>query len=101
MEFKSQICTTKEQSERLLKLGLKKETADMVHQSIGATPYNVWYKTEIVQDFIPAWSLNRLLEIGFPKGIGFVVANNAFDNIISLIERRINNEVFNKEYLEN
>lgn len=31
MEFKySQICTTKEQSERLLALGLKKETADMM-----------------------------------------------------------------------
>lgn len=29
MEFNSQICTTKEQSERLLALGLKKETADM------------------------------------------------------------------------
>ena len=27
--FNSQICTTKEQSERLLSLGLKKETADM------------------------------------------------------------------------
>ena len=30
MEFNSQICTTKEQSERLRSLGLKKETADMV-----------------------------------------------------------------------
>ena len=29
MEFNSQICTTREQSERLLSLGLKKETADM------------------------------------------------------------------------
>lgn len=29
MEFASQICTTREQSERLLSLGLKKETADM------------------------------------------------------------------------
>lgn len=28
MGFNSQICTTKEQSERLLALGLKKETAD-------------------------------------------------------------------------
>lgn len=28
--FKSQICTTREQSERLLALGLKPETADMV-----------------------------------------------------------------------
>lgn len=30
MDFTSQICTTKEQSERLLALGLKKETADMM-----------------------------------------------------------------------
>lgn len=30
MNFTSQICTTKEQSERLLALGLKKETADMM-----------------------------------------------------------------------
>ena len=32
--FKSQVCTTIEQSRRLLELGLKKETADM---SIGHT----------------------------------------------------------------
>ena len=31
MKFNSQICTTKEQSERLLALGLKKETADMYY----------------------------------------------------------------------
>lgn len=30
MDFTSQICTTEEQSERLLALGLKKETADMM-----------------------------------------------------------------------
>lgn len=29
MEFNTQVCTTKEQSERLIALGLKKETADM------------------------------------------------------------------------
>ncbi len=28
MKFNSQICTTREQSERLLALGLKRETAD-------------------------------------------------------------------------
>ena len=28
-KFNSQICTTRDQSERLLALGLKKETADM------------------------------------------------------------------------
>lgn len=31
MEFKSQICTTREQSKRLLALGLKPGTADMVY----------------------------------------------------------------------
>lgn len=31
MNFKSQICTTREQSERLLTLGLKSKTADMVY----------------------------------------------------------------------
>lgn len=31
MEFKSQIATTREQSEQLLALGLKPETADMVY----------------------------------------------------------------------
>ena len=31
MEFKSQICTSVEESKRLLALGLKKETADMVY----------------------------------------------------------------------
>lgn len=30
MNFTSQVCTTKEQSERLLALGLKNETADMM-----------------------------------------------------------------------
>lgn len=30
-EFKSAICTSRSQSERLLKLGLKRETADMVY----------------------------------------------------------------------
>ena len=30
MNFTSQICTTEEQSKRLLALGLKKETADMM-----------------------------------------------------------------------
>ena len=33
--FKSQICTSREQSERLLALGLKKEPADMCHRTNG------------------------------------------------------------------
>ena len=63
MKFNSQICSSIEQSRRLLELGLKKETADMVHQSIGTTPFNVWSKTEIKDDFFPAWSLHRMLSM--------------------------------------
>ena len=31
LKFNSQVCTTKEQSQRLLELGLKPETADMYY----------------------------------------------------------------------
>ena len=64
--FKSQICTTREQSERLLALGIKKETADMYYSYdiICAKPY---YKVMefmngcVPEDIFPAWSLHRLL----------------------------------------
>ena len=64
MNFNSQICTTKEQSERLLALGLKKETADCVMMY-----YDGWHIGEAEHfDFDedpvePAWSLHRLIEM--------------------------------------
>ena len=64
MNFTSQICTTKEQSERLLALGLKKETADCVMMY-----YDGWHIGEAEHfDFDkdpvePAWSLHRLMEM--------------------------------------
>lgn len=43
MKFKSQICTTREQSERLLALELKPETADMVyHYTKSRVPALEW-----------------------------------------------------------
>lgn len=36
-EFTSQICTTREQSQRLLDMGLKPETADMVYHFTGSS----------------------------------------------------------------
>lgn len=80
--FKSQIATTTEQSERLIALGLKKETADMVHQSIGITPFNVWDKQEIEDNFYPAWSLHRLIEM-MPFD---VIPEGGFDNCFTLIK---------------
>ena len=67
MKFNSKICTTREQSERLLSLGLKKETADMVwthayYSTWAATAKeNPLYFHEADEDTIPAWSLSRLL----------------------------------------
>ena len=72
MEFKSQICTTKEQSERLLALGLKKETADMMYITDKNVPdeYRLYrlvpgYYAQCPEylTYIPAWSLHRLMEL--------------------------------------
>ena len=62
MKFNSQICTTREQSERLLVLGLKKETADMRWERISEKyAYYPSTKTPYASSDIPAWSLHRLL----------------------------------------
>lgn len=93
MNFTSQICTTEEQSKRLLALGLKKETADCYYYAqqrwTGNSYENtgelflspLWniddkghfqYLNEVFGDEIgeedvpyvlPAWSLHRLLEM--------------------------------------
>lgn len=85
--FTSQICTTKEQSERLLALGLKKVTADCVVSSIGSkdrlihTEEPIYVMESLTSKRIPnylAWSLNRLIEM-MPNNI------RVYDSIASLI----------------
>ena len=63
LKFNSAICTSRSQSERLLALGLKKETADMhwAYHSVTATRYIVAHPCDGVGECIPAWSLHRLL----------------------------------------
>lgn len=74
--FNSAVCTSIEQSRKLLSLGLKKETADMYLQSVLndvwspfvpiAFPYSDRPEEIIVADVvnaIPAWSLSRLIEM--------------------------------------
>ena len=107
--FNSQICTTREQSELLLELGLKKETADMFYAAIHNGTKVVGYRVspeynehhyEIFTDDIPAWSLGRLLEIMRMKASSQVVPlDNTFDRLIDGIEKRIKDGYFNKEYL--
>ena len=71
MKSNSQICTSREQSERLLKLGLKQETADMCWTKMG-TKNRTYYVPELAPAntvswrHIPAWSLHRLLSL-IPK----------------------------------
>lgn len=115
MKFKSQICTTKEQSERLLKLGLKKETADMCLQS---TLNDVWSpyipiamlysKVEAIDlskdvfRIIPAWSLHRLIEMYTERYLACSVNLKIFtyEWLINEIEIHIKEGDFNKDYLE-
>lgn len=125
MEFNSQICTTEEQSKRLLALGLKKETADMRYQIQyldwggvlkECTPSLDPYPPLNNDRFIPAWSLHRLIEmcnksqaeitIGIycdevtVNGDLFEVYDNTYDNLISIIEWLIGLGKFNKNYLD-
>lgn len=117
LKFNSQICTTKEQSQRLLDLGLKPETADMSHQYLEAEwdwfifPCD-WNHCTMDEYLIPAWSLHRLMEIAevsvevsglfvrISSTYYYEEKDNVYDNLIDAISELINNEVFNKEYLK-
>ena len=125
MKFNSQICTTREQSERLLSLGLKKETADMCWMYGEVLSCN---PPELNVD-IPAWSLHRLIEmmpnyivvdsssglnpnfyltirdgiVSYKDNRGFTygtTSGNMYDAITRMIAILIKEGYFNKEYLE-
>ena len=110
-KFNSQICTTREQSERLLALGLKKETADMCHSNVNVfcqtfdlmSPHN-WTEEQSVSDtWHPAWSLHRLLcivkECWTVKESLIIDTDNIYPSAIKRIEWLIKEGYFNKEYL--
>ena len=120
--FTSQICTSREQAERLLDLGVKKETADMhYYHTVDFEGNEVWYPSIIpyenvvvASDFvgeaeiclenntIPAWSLDRLIEILdiWYLEFNFNEFNNAYDQVISYFEERVKGGFINKKYLE-
>lgn len=126
-KFNSQICTTKEQSQRLLDLGLKPETADMKHFFDNRNDYSFFHHWECIpyewdkeflvdSENIPAWSLHRLIEMCNKTQSWMIISiynnevtvdealfdvfDNTYDNLISAIECLIKEDYFNKEYLK-
>ena len=126
--FKSQPATSIEQSERLLALGIKKETADMGWVKLIE---GNGYVMAIAEDYsfidIPAWSLHRLIKMMpesihldsfadthyyrtlLPSKIIYMKYDhtwiwqsdkqNDFDKCVDTIEWLIKEGSFNKEYL--
>ena len=124
--FNSAICTSRSQSERLLSLGLKKETADcaLLPLTDKVTSILVKPSTKDIVNTIPAWSLHRLIcmmpfRVGKYDHLGVIVnkedieiidleegtvdlaweKDNVYDNIHDCIEWLIKEGYFNKEYL--
>ena len=101
MEFKSQVCTTEEQSKRLLAMGLKRETADCVIMY-----YDGWHIGEAEHfDFDkdpvdPAWSLHRLIEISnIDNMMSNIPIDSWYDYLIAHIQSYIHLGYINEEYL--
>lgn len=108
--FKSAICTSREQSEKLLALGLKKETADMHYSTdhrgnirqLWLLAYGDLHEDVQVHS-LPAWSLHRLLCLYGQDYEIKELYNNAeecYGMLICAIEIAIEEGDFNKEYLE-
>ena len=107
MEFNTQICTTREQSSRLLALGVKKETADMHYDltvscnepQVGSVEVFIYgYQKGYIE---PAWSLHRLIAM-CPE---FVIAEQRnheklYEEVISNIKFAIEEGSFDVKYLE-
>ena len=88
MDFKNNISTTREQSQRLIGLGVKPETADMVyHHTNSGSPIFEWElqpHPPVLRGYrwaqdVPSWSLSRLLEM-MPKAI------DNEENVILMVE---------------
>lgn len=129
LKFNSAICTSRVQSERLLALGFKEETADMKYPCTseyyggvlteGTSSLPIIIDTEdddITEYDTPAWSLGRLIKL-MPRtaiihteegdarididmyAIEILVSDDPIAEAVSVIEWLIKEGNFNKEYL--
>lgn len=102
MKFNSQICTTRSQSEALLKLGLKKETADCCYYYYDGEYLIAFAEDAKYPSDIPAWSLHRLLSLYNLHYIEFMndeEIESVYDIVIDAITQAIEGGYFNKKYL--
>lgn len=106
--FKSSVCTSREQSYKLLALGLKKETADCYWFYCDIAKEwkcTILSSTQVFKDYattvIPAWSLHRLIEMYVERYIScsMNLKDLTYEWIINEIEIHIKDGDFNKEYL--
>ena len=126
LKFNSQICTTIEQSKRLLNSGLKPETADCYNRE-EEYGFSNWIGKPSLTTDIPAWSLHRLkclLPNKIPYESGYLtteiinnvnlmfitdtseqrvisfIHENLYESMIKYIKWLIKEDYFNKEYLK-
>lgn len=115
-KFNSQICTTIEQSQRLLDLGLKPETADMSYYILDDEPVltigmaqayrEILKGGKIVKkqnaEIIPAWSLHRLIELykDVEDTSMWSLEYVNYNRLIQCISLAIKRDAFNQEYLK-
>ena len=92
MNARNTYGTTLEQSERLLKMGLHPETANMVHATSDGKR-------------VPAWSLARLVAIAFDQNgpdsvIHLYRHSNPFEDVIGFLDYQIERGFIKPEYLK-
>ena len=116
--FKSSVYTSKEQSERLIALGLKKETADIRGvEGIEHTPTYAWslgrlwellgkikkYEGEDELSYPRISLVEEDVIVENPKSLwvrqSFISPKGVYENIINCLEELIKKGYFPKEYL--
>lgn len=118
LKNKTMVCTSIEQSNRLIELGINPKTSDMgwfkaysLREEI-YKPFIKGYKLENHKSDIPAWSIYKLIEIisiDVTFKNEFIVINdntkmfssstNVYDNLIDVIEYLINDNKINTEFI--
>lgn len=103
LKFNSQICTTVEQSKKLLELGVNPETADchyLLMDDNWSMGFGFWEQPHhnVPTHYIPAWSLHRLFDIMYVHCHELKACENVYDAMIKRIEKTIEHNTHNEYY---